>query len=179
MLVKRVLEIGIDKPQAQTTSSNRPRFHAGDALGGWRTFFPNAQIHGVGLTSVDTGKGNLDNYHVYRVDPTCPMEMAHVITCIDGPLDFIVDNGSNVETDQTKSFMYLEGKLAHNGIYMIDNIQPESIWRWKKLKVFSNQTYIDYLERKYFITYFDRRLVSLREDDFCMVFLRKKNNVEK
>lgn len=175
--VKRLLEIGIGSSQHENAMQvNCPGYVPGNSLRAWRDYFDRAHIYGVDIAPVDLGTDSA-RITAFRADATVPQEMAYVLTKIDGPLDIVIDDGSHWEQDQVKTFMYLEGKLAENGIYVIEDIQPESIYRWQKLKVFDNSFYIDYLERKYYITSFDTRLESQKEDDFCMVFMRKNNRV--
>ena len=177
--VQRLLEIGIGTPQhAESVQINCPGYVSGNSLRTWRDYFPNAQIYGVDVAHIDIGNDNVENIHVYRADATVPQEMAYVLAKIDGPLDIVIDDGSHREQDQSRAFQYLEGKLTKDGMYVIEDVQPGSIWRWQKLKVFYNDAYRDYIERKYFITHFDTRLEDRKEDSFCMVFMRKNNGIQ-
>jgi hypothetical protein len=68
--------------------------------------------------------------------------------------------------------MFLEKYLSTKGIYVIEDIQPDSIEKFKDLSIFP-EDFRSYITDTYDIKYFDTRDTLNRPDDFMMAFIKK------
>ena len=80
------------------------------------------------------------------------IQILKVINNINSPIDIIIDDGSHIGEHQVFSFIVLNKYLSPNGIYVIEDIQPQYIDRFKDLSIFSK----DYKE--YILTHFKIRI---------------------
>jgi len=69
--------------------------------------------------------------------------------------------------------MYLHKYLSSNGIYVIEDIQPYNIEKFKDLSIFPSN-FKDFIISNFKIEYFDTRYFEnrLREDDFMISFTK-------
>jgi hypothetical protein len=68
--------------------------------------------------------------------------------------------------------MFLNKFLNKNGIYVIEDIQPDNIQKFIDLTIFPND-YIEYMKENFSIQYFDTRHTINKQDDFMVSFTRK------
>jgi 8-demethyl-8-alpha-L-rhamnosyltetracenomycin-C 2'-O-methyltransferase len=144
-------------------------YKTGNSLRCWRDYFPNATIYGVDLyyhTIVE------ERIHTLQADQSSASDLTRIVDTIGKPLNIIIDDGSHIGEHQVFSFMFLETFLANDGIYVIEDVQPENIEKFKDLSIFPAE-YKTYIENKYNVTYFDTRHVINRQDDFMVAFTRK------
>jgi hypothetical protein len=92
---------------------------------------------------------------------------------INDSLDIIIDDGSHLGEHQVFSFIHLNKHLTINGIYVIEDIQPNNIDKFLDLSIFPTE-YIEYINDNFIIKYFDTRKDFGRADDFMMSFIKKK-----
>ena len=83
-----------------------------------------------------------------------------------------VDDGSHDGNHQVISFMYLEKFLSSSGIYVIEDIQPETIPGMQDLSAFP-EDFRAYIREKYDVEIFDTRGITNKRDDFMISFKRK------
>jgi Methyltransferase domain len=107
--VKWVLEIGISH---------------GCSLRMWRDYFPNAQIVGI-----DSNKACLfadDRIQCYAADQYNELELLAAVYAVRKPkFDLIVDDGSHEPAHQIFSAQVLLPYLADDGVYVIEDIEPD------------------------------------------------------
>ena len=113
----KILEIGIGGYQDSMAG--------GDSLRMWRSYFPNAEIHGLDI--IDKTEHSEGNIHIHvgsQVDLTFLDELIRK----HGPFDIIIDDGSHINEHVICSFehLFLNG-LAENGIYVVEDTQT-SYW---------------------------------------------------
>ena len=94
------------------------------------------------------------------------------MSTINDSLDIIIDDGSHLGEHQVFSFMYLNKYLSKNGIYVIEDIQPNHIDKFLNLSIFPKE-YIKYINENFIVQYFDTRKDFGRADDFMMCFIKK------
>ena len=172
--VTTMLEIGIgsvENHQMGGTSGSLVSlgYKTGNSLRCWRDYFPNASIYGVDLYYHNIVE---DRIITLQADQSSVTDLTRIVQTINKSLDIIIDDGSHMGEHQAFSFMFLEKYLSHDGIYVIEDVQPENIERFKDLSIFPEE-FKSYINNKYNVTYFDTRHVINRADDFMVAFTRK------
>ena len=172
--VKKMLEIGIgslENEQMGGTSGSLANmgYKTGNSLRCWRDYFSNATVYGIDIYEHQL---NEDRIVTFRADQSNTSDLSRVIENINGLLDIIIDDGSHDSTHQVVSFMFLEKYLSTKGIYVIEDIQPDSIEKFKDLSIFP-EDFRSYITDTYDIKYFDTRDTLNRPDDFMMAFIKK------
>jgi hypothetical protein len=117
---------------------------------------------------------NEERIKTFVADQSISEQLNNVIDSINCKLDIIIDDGSHNKNHQSFSFMVLEKHLSDNGIYIIEDIQPDGIEVFNDLSIFPS-TFKDYILQKYDVKIFDTRnsCNRYREDDFMIAFIRK------
>jgi hypothetical protein len=173
--VKTMLEIGIGSVEngqmCDTTGNPLPGYQTGNSLKCWQEYFPNAKIYGIDL--YEHKELNQDRIRTFVADQSDTEQMNNVITEINELLDIIIDDGSHYGEHQIFSFMFLSNYLSPNGIYVIEDIQPNYIDSFKNLSIFPEH-FRNYIQKNFHICLFDTRGTLGRPDDFMMVFKLKK-----
>ena len=144
-------------------------YKTGNSLRCWRDYFPHATIYGIDLYHHNIVETRIVTL---QADQSSDADLTRIANTINNPIHIIIDDGSHIGEHQAFSFMFLEKYLAHDGIYVIEDIQPNNIEKFKDLSIFPAE-YKSYIENKYNVTYFDTRHVINRADDFMVAFTRK------
>ena len=169
--VNNVLEIGIGSVEnGGMTHVTSLGYKTGNSLKCWSEYFPNAKINGIDI--YEHKELNTDKIQTFVADQSNEQQLKNVINLINDPLDIIIDDGSHNGADQVFSFMYLHKFLSKNGIYVIEDIQPENIDNFKDLSNFPSY-FKEYILNNFEVKYFDTRYVKNRADDFMVAFIRK------
>ena len=93
----------------------------GASLRMWERFLPNAKIVGVDILP-DTLKQASARSKVMIGDAADPAFLRRVATtAFDGPIDFIVDDGSHALDHQIVALRTLFPFLAENGLYVVED----------------------------------------------------------
>lgn len=166
--VKNVLEIGIgsiENGQMSGVISNG--YKTGNSLKCWSEYFTNSKIYGIDI--FEHKELNTDKIKTYVADQNSETDLQNVINDINCKLDIIIDDGSHLGEHQVFSFMVLNKFLSKNGLYIIEDIQPNNIDKYIDLSIFP-EYYIDYIKKNFTIQYFDTRQVINRKDDFMICF---------
>ena len=164
--VKNFLEICIGTVGNATISG----FRTGNSLKCWSEYFPNAKIYGL---DVHEDKAlNTEDITVFIGNQNNEKDLQNLVTNINCKLDIIIDDGDHIIQDQINSFIYLNKYLSKKGIYIIEDIQPPYIDKFKDLTIFPDE-YINYIHENFDYKYFDTRDNSSRQDDFIACFIRK------
>lgn len=111
----RLLEIGVGG------------YHAG--LGGesllmWAAYFPKGMVYGIDIyDKTSLSRGRIKVLQCSQTDRTRLTEIAGAC----GPFDFIIDDGSHINSHQIESFRILWPFLKNRGTYIIEDVQT-SYW---------------------------------------------------
>ena len=144
-------------------------YKTGNSLKCWRDYFPNSIIYGIDIYKHD--ELNSDRIVTFQADQSKVNDLEIVMSKINDTLDIIIDDGSHLADHQVYSFMYLNKYLSKNGMYVIEDIQPNNIDRFLDLSIFPKD-YIQYIHENFIIQYFDTRNDFGRSDDFMMCFTK-------
>lgn len=168
--VKTLLEIGIGSIENnQMSGIIHTGYKTGNSLRCWRDYFPSASIHGIDIFQHTLNEPRITTY---VADQSNTEQLGKVINSIHEPLDIIIDDGSHLGKHQVISFMYLEKYLSPSGIYVIEDVQPETIPGMQDLSAFPEDFRV-YIRENYDIELFDTREISSNRDDFMISFKRK------
>lgn len=171
--VKNFLEIGIGSVEnGQMSGVVNLGYKTGNSLRCWKEYFLNANIYGIDIYSHQELNDN--KIKTFVADQSNIEQLNNVMINIDSQLDIIIDDGSHNKNHQLVSFMFLEKYLSNNGIYVIEDVQPDGIELFKDLSIFSDE-YKSYILQKYDIKFFDTRNTEnrYREDDYMIAFIKK------
>jgi hypothetical protein len=170
MSVKTLLEIGIGSVEnGQMGGITHTNYRTGNSLRCWRDYFPNASIYGIDIYPHTLNESRITTY---VADQSNRYELSKVIDSIHEPLDIIIDDGSHDGKHQVISFMYLEKYLSPSGIYVIEDVQPETIPGMQDLSAFP-EDFRDYIRERYDVKIFDTREIAKKPDDFMISFKKK------
>jgi hypothetical protein len=169
--VRNMLEIGIGSIEnGQMSGVVYLGYKTGNSLKCWSEYFPNSKIYGIDIYA--HAELNTDKITTFVADQSNGWELQKVINNINCELDIIIDDGSHNGEHQVFSFIFLNKFLSKNGIYVIEDIQPDNIDKFIDLSIFPN-FYIKYIKENFIIKYFDTRHIKNRADDFMIAFIRK------
>ena len=169
--VSNMLEIGIGSIEnGQMSGVVYLGYKTGNSLKCWSEYFPNSKIYGIDIYAHP--ELNTDKITTFIADQSNASALKNVVRNINSNLDVIIDDGSHNGEHQVFSFMFLNQYLTKNGIYVIEDIQPQNIDKFIDLSIFP-KFYINYIKDKFDIKYFDTRQTNNRADDFMVAFIRK------
>ena len=169
--ITNLLEIGIGSIEnGQMGGIIHLGYKTGNSLRCWSEYFPNSKIYGIDI--FEHKELNTDRITTYVADQSNENDLQKVINSINCELDIIIDDGSHDGDHQAFSFMFLNKYLSKNGIYLIEDIQPNNIEKFINLKIFP-ETYRTYIKDNFNIEYFDTRKTINRADDFMVSFTKK------
>lgn len=167
-----VLEIGIGcGPHETAMKRGCAGFRAGNSLRMWRDYFLNAQIYGADILP-STVPDTEERITTVIADQSSEKDLVNLAILAGGKFDIIIDDGSHYAQHQQFSFSVLEKYLAENGIYVIEDVQPEYIEQFKNLAIFPPAVQ-EIICAKYDCSWFDTREQTGIRDDFLMVFKRR------
>ena len=168
---KVILEIGIGSIENGQMSGVIPLgYKTGNSLRCWSEYFTNAVIYGMDI--FDCSHVDNEKIKTFIADQYNQSDLLKVINSINSPIDIIIDDGSHIGEHQVFSFIVLNKYLSPNGIYVIEDIQPQYIDKFKDLSIFPKD-YVDYILTNFEIKVFDTRHERGRVDDFMMAFIKK------
>lgn len=171
-IVKNVLEIGTGCLEHESAMiKGCGNYKNGNSIRMWRDYFSNANIYAIDIYN-DGMIYNEDRIQTFVADQSSEQDLESLKDKIGNKIDIIIDDGSHMGEHQIFSFIHLEMSLSDIGIYVIEDVQPEYIEKFKNLTVFSEE-YKKYIEEKYYISYYDTRNTNNCQDDFLMVFTKK------
>ena len=171
--VENILEIGIGSLENGQMGgvngylANKTKYKTGNSLKCWEEYFPNANIYGIDMYSHQELNNN--RIKTFVADQYNADDLKNVMIAINKKLDIIIDDGSHKGEHQVFSFIYLNNYLNKNGIYVIEDIQPENIDKFKDLSIFPKNIK-EYITSNFEVVQFDTRTTIGRIDDFMMAF---------
>ncbi len=173
--VKNMLEIGIGSLENGQMGgltgplASRTNYKTGNSLKCWEEYFPTSNIYGIDIYS--HLELNNNRIKTFVADQSSENDLKNLMNKIDAELDIIIDDGSHMGEHQVFSFMHLNKYLSHNGIYVIEDVQPENINGFKDLSIFP-EIFKEYIHNNFVVEYFDTRQSVGRPDDFIVSFTR-------
>jgi hypothetical protein len=169
--VKYFLEIGIGSVEnGQMGGVVSQGYKTGNSLKCWNEYFPNANIYGIDI--FEHKELNTEMIHTFVADQSKEEDLLNVMSVINNKLDIIIDDGSHVGEHQVYSFMKLNQFLNTNGLYVIEDVQPNNIDGFITLSIFPSE-FRTYINDNFNVRYFDTRRTYNRADDFIVCFTRK------
>ena len=169
--VNHLLEIGIGSIEnGQMGAHISQGYKTGNSLKCWSEYFPNAKIYGIDI--YEHKELNTEIIHTFVADQSNEDNLKSVMSTINSEIDIIIDDGSHVGQHQVFSFMTLNKYLSKNGIYVIEDIQPNNIDGFITLSIFPSE-FRSYINTNFNVRYFDTRKTHGRADDFMVCFTRK------
>ena len=170
--VKHILEIGIGSIEnGQMGGIVHTGYKTGNSLKCWSEYFPNALIYGLDI--FEHKELNTSKITTFVADQSNEKDLQNVMNIINCEVDIIIDDGSHLGEHQAFSFMFLNKFLSKNGIYVIEDVQPQNIEKFITLSIFPNDFQI-FIKENFTIKYFDTRNTIGRADDFLISFTRKQ-----
>jgi len=146
-------------------------YQTGNSLKCWKEYFPNAHIYGIDIYA--HSELNKDRIMTFVANQNNDQDLKSVIDQINAPLDIIIDDGSHEGKHQVFSFMYLHKYLSSNGIYIIEDIQPQNIPGFEDLSIFPDD-FKEYINKNFIVECFDtRNTYNNKNDDFIISFTKK------
>ena len=145
-------------------------YKTGNSLKCWSEYFPNAVIYGIDI--YEHSYLNSGRILTFKADQSNQNDLENIIQDINSTLDIIIDDGSHLGEHQVFSFLFLNKYLSKDGIYVIEDIQPQNINKFLDLTIFPRDS-IQYIKDNFVIKYFDTRKNYGRADDFMMAFIKK------
>lgn len=129
--VRWVLECGIGTNAAGAPSSMGIRGRPGASLRVWRDYFPAARIIGVDID------GDIlfseDRIETNQMDQTSAASIAAFLARIpaEAVFDIIIDDGLHAFRAGVSLFQGVSGRLAPDGIYVIEDVSPRLAARYR------------------------------------------------
>jgi len=126
----KLLEIGIGTmiPNAHSSMVGYAgkNYKPGGSLRAWRDYFIRGDIHGVDVQA-DTQFSDEPRITTHLCDSTSKNAVAEFMKNLNGmKFDIIVDDGSHIVSNQIKTLANFYPYLNDNGLYIIEDIYPES-----------------------------------------------------
>ena len=173
--VNNILEIGIGSLENGQMGGltgplvSRTNYKTGNSLKCWEEYFPLANIYGIDI--YPHPELNKNRIKTFVADQNSEQDLQLVMDKIDTTLDIIIDDGSHMGEHQVFSFIHLNKHLSDNGIYVIEDVQPQHINGFKDLSIFPAD-FKEYINKHFNVEYFDTRK-SGKPDDFIVSFTKK------
>jgi hypothetical protein len=128
LLVRTVLEIGIgtlipDAPYSMV-GWGAPWYRPGGSLRAWRSYFPNAEVHGIDVQP-DT-QFSEDRITTHLCDST-DAEAVRALGFVAETFDLIVDDGCHRAEQQLRTIENLFPLLKIGALYVIEDVLPEGV----------------------------------------------------
>jgi len=110
--------------------------YKGDCLRGFKEFLINANIYGTDIQFNKLSKDieNNPNYNLSMIDSTNKSLVEENFK--DDFFDIIIDDGSHFIYDQFVTFINFYKKLKEGGLYIIEDIEPNSLELLRELNLF-------------------------------------------
>jgi len=174
---KTVLEIGIGcGPHERAMLKGCPAYKSGNSIRMWRDYFSNAKIYAVDILPEGMIVGE-DRIQTFVVDQSSEKDLLDLTQKVGGSYDFICDDGSHMAQHQVFSFKVLEKFVNPGGIYVIEDVQPEWIDKFKDLSIFGPD-YADYIRKNYTVVAYDTREETGKKDDFLLCFIKDNKDAK-
>lgn len=111
---KHILEIGLQRGGKWRNE------HTSPSLSMWGEFFPNATLYGFDIKNLNF----LDpRVRFSKVDQGNLAELISVVSVMPS-LDFVIDDGSHINTHQIQTFLAIWPLMKEGSIYIIEDMNP-------------------------------------------------------
>jgi hypothetical protein len=105
----------------------------GSSLNMWYEYFPNAKIYGLDID--DKSIYSNDRVECGIIDQSKKEHLEEYVKNTDLSFDIIIDDGSHHMSDQQLTFGFLFPLLKSDGVYIIEVVSDEKIYRNKFIKI--------------------------------------------
>lgn len=136
--IHHVFECGLGTNKLNMPSSMGLKGKPGASLRVWRDFFPNATIIGADIDSDILFEE--DRIKTFYVDQTSVESISNLWLKIPGKFDIMIDDGLHTFHAGRILFENSVQKLSDNGIYIIEDVTPQSLIEFKSY--FSTSDYV-------------------------------------
>jgi len=137
--VTKVFECGLGTNNPNYRSSMSISGKPGASLRVWRDYFPNATIYGADIDKdVLFEEERIKTYFINQLDPGTIKSFWETIGKTE--FDFMIDDGLHTVEAGSTLFLNSIDKLSSNGIYIIEDVTPQNLARYKKF--FQNKKYL-------------------------------------
>jgi len=137
--VTKVFECGIGTNNPNLPSSMGISGKPGASLRVWRDYFPNATVYGADIDKdVLFEEDRIKTYFINQLDPVVISSFWGEVAIAD--FDFMIDDGEHTFEAGSTLFLHSIDKLSRNGIYIIEDVAPFNLVRYKQF--FQNKNYI-------------------------------------
>jgi hypothetical protein len=162
--VSMVFECGLGTNNPNLPSSMGISGKPGASLRVWRDYFPNATIYGADIDKdVLFEEERIKTYFIDQLDPVAIKSYWEVVGKED--FDFMIDDGLHTFEAGSILFLHSIDKLAANGIYIIEDVHPVDLMRYKDF----------FRNRKYIVEYVSLFRASIGLADNSLVVVRKQS----
>lgn len=163
--VRNVFECGLGTNNPNLPSSMGISGKPGASLRVWRDFFPNAMIYGADIDrDVLFEENRIKTYYIDQLNPDAIRSFWQSIGASN--FDLMVDDGLHTFEAGSTLFQHSIDRLAPNGIYIIEDVKPLDLLRYKNY--FQNKDYM--------VEYVCMYRPSLLLSDNSLVVIRNNHN---
>ena len=136
--VRNVFECGLGTNNPDLPSSMGISGKPGASLRVWRDFFPNAMIYGADIDrDILFEEDRIKTLYIDQLNPDAIKSYWQIVDTND--FDFMVDDGLHTFEAGSTLFLHSIDRLAQNGIYVIEDVGPADLLRYKEF--FQNRGY--------------------------------------
>lgn len=129
--VRNVFECGLGTNNPDLPSSMGISGKPGASLRVWRDFFPNAMIYGADIDKdVLFEEDRIKTFYIDQLNPDAIKSFWQIVDTND--FDFMVDDGLHTFEAGSTLFLHSIDRLAQNGIYVIEDVGPADLLRYKE-----------------------------------------------
>lgn len=150
-------------------------YKTGNSLRMWRDYFINAEINGLDINK-EAMIFNENRIITHVADQSNKNDVINVINKINKNIDIIIDDGSHNPRHQADTFEYFHPYLKENSIYCIEDIEHNSIPKFKDFTIFSEK-FQDIIRNEYTFEFYDQRRGNPYDNSVICMFIKK--NIKK
>lgn len=137
--VTKVFECGLGTNNPNLPSSMGISGKPGASLRVWRDFFSNATVYGADIDKdILFEEERIYTYFINQLDPVIIKSFWGEVGEAD--YDFMIDDGLHTFEAGSTLFLHSIDKLSRNGIYIIEDVYPYDLSRYKDF--FQNKNYM-------------------------------------
>lgn len=135
MNVRTVFECGIGSSDLHLPANMGKNAKPGASLRVWREYFPNAEIYGADIDSkILFSEDRITTFQLNQLDA---VSIRNAFVDFDTKFfDFILDDGLHTFEAATTLFAHTNHLLSLNGIYIIEDVTPDTLKRLLSESIF-------------------------------------------
>lgn len=142
--VKRVFECGIGTDNPGIVANMGVTGNPGASLRVWRDYFPNATVYGGDIDrNVLFEEDRIKTFYMDQLDPESIEHYWRQVEVSD--FDLMIDDGLHSFDSGACLFKYSVSKLASAGLYIIEDVRPDDLVRYREYFRSINDYSVDYI----------------------------------